>query len=314
MALSTRGFVVMFVTLVLSSASLALAQTDERVVPSERVTTFVHIRAESRADSAERGRLQIGQSLPLVGSVPRWYEVQLPDSTTGFISKAWTRVTHGLAARQEDELRIHILNIGTGTCTVVECPGANAPPMIVDCVSLGRTENDLTETEAATYVQHILSTTTIRPNVVISHPDRDHYRYIATVLATTPANHIWQGGTPAEYTTDGFPAWLQQQRDGGATVHDDKPADWNNDAQPLGDTLSCGTASTFVLTVNTGQEKNTQSLVLMIEYHEFTAVFTGDAEGPTESQAITNFANNLKATVMTGSHHGANTQGSNSAG
>ena len=69
-----------------------------------------------------------------------------------------------------------------------------------------------------------------------------------------------------------------------------------------------------MLTVNTGQEKTTQSLVVMIEYHEFTAVFTGDAEGPTESQAITNFANNLKATVMTGSHHGANTNGSNSAG
>ena len=127
MALSTRGFVVVFVTLVLSSASLARAQSDERVVPSERVTTFVHIRAESRADSAERGRLQIGQSLPLVGSVPRWYEVQLPDSTTGFISKAWTRVTHGLAARQEDELRIHILNIGTGHVHGGGVPGGERP-------------------------------------------------------------------------------------------------------------------------------------------------------------------------------------------
>lgn len=127
MTLSARGSVVVCVTLILSSASLARAQSDERVVPSERVTTFVHLRAEPRADSAERGRLQIGQSLPLVGSAPRWYEVQLPDSTTGFISKAWTRVTHGLRTRQQDELRIHVLNIGTGTCTVVECPGANAP-------------------------------------------------------------------------------------------------------------------------------------------------------------------------------------------
>jgi beta-lactamase superfamily II metal-dependent hydrolase len=42
-------------------------------------------------------------------------------------------------------------------------------------------------------------------------------------------------------------------------------------------------------------------------------VFTGDAEGVTESQAVTNFANNLKATVLTGSHHGANTHGSNGA-
>jgi hypothetical protein len=82
-------------------------QPGERVVPSERVTTFVHIRAEPSGTSAERGRLEIGQSLPVVRSVPRWYEDQLPDSSTGFVSKAWTRVTHGLATRAEDELRIH---------------------------------------------------------------------------------------------------------------------------------------------------------------------------------------------------------------
>jgi beta-lactamase superfamily II metal-dependent hydrolase len=196
----------------------------------------------------------------------------------------------------------------------VECPGSSAPPLIVDCGSLGRTDNDLTEAQAATYVQNILSTTTIRPNVVISHPDRDHYRYIASVMATAQADNIWIGGDPAEYTSDSFPTWIQQQRDGRATVHDDRPANWNNDTEPLGDTLRCGTANTFVLTVNTGQEKNTRSLVLMIEYGEFTAVFTGDAEGATESQSINNLSNNLKATVMTGSHHGANTHGSNGAG
>ena len=74
---------------------------------------------------------------------------------------------------------------------------------------------------------------------------------------------------------------------------------------------SCGDASTFILTVNTGSSRNAQSLVL-IEYQDFTAVFTGDAEGETEARAITNFADNVKATVMTSSHHGASTHASNS--
>jgi hypothetical protein len=39
-----------------------------------------------------------------------------------------------------------------------------------------------------------------------------------------------------------------------------------------------GSASTFVLTANTGTSRNAQSLVLMIEYQDFTAVFTGDAD------------------------------------
>jgi hypothetical protein len=70
-------------------------------------------------------------------------------------------------------------------------------------------------------------------------------------------------------------------------------------------------ASSFVLTVNTGTAKNAQSLVLMIEYEEFSVIFSGDAEGSTEAQAIANFDGNVKTTVLTASHHGANTNGSN---
>ena len=96
-----------------------------------------------------------------------------------------------LVVGNEDELRIQFLNIGTDTCTVVECPGTSAPPMIVDCGSLGSTDNGLTENEAATYVQNVLSPTTVRPNVVISHADRGplpiHRR------AGDDADNIWQG-------------------------------------------------------------------------------------------------------------------------
>lgn len=303
--------VVVFLTIVLLSASLALAQPEERVVPSERVTTFVFIRAQPTASSAERGRLEIGQSLPLVGSVPRWYQVRFPDGTTGFVSKSWTRVTHGLRARQEDELRIHFLQVGSGSCTVVECPGSDAPPMIVDCGTIHRRDDDLTNAEVSSYVGDVLAQHDVPPNVVLSHGDRDHYSFIPQVLSGIQVSQIWQGGVPGEYKTDGFPDWIQQQRDGVATVHDDKPAHWHNDRQPLGSDLSCGLAHTFVLTVNTGKEKNTHSLVLMIEYEEFTVIFSGDAEGPTEAQAMTNFQSNVKATVLTGSHHGARTNGSN---
>ena len=49
----------------------------------------------------------------------------------------------------------------------------------------------------------------------------------------------------------------------------------------------------------------------MIEYEEFTVVFTGDAEGITEDQARANFSGAVLATVLTGSHHGAATFQSN---
>jgi competence protein ComEC len=247
-------------TLTVSVASTALAQLEDRVVPSDRVTSFVFIRTEPDSASAERGRLHVGESIPLIGSIPRWYEVQLPDGTTGFMSKAWTRVAHALTTRQEDELRIHFLNIGAGNCAIVECPGPNAPTIIADCGTLEGASTDMTPADVLTYVQNLLSTTSVRPQIVISHAHRDHYSFIPTVLASTQADQIWQGGDPAGYTFDGFPDWIDEQRTGGATIHANQPAHFHNDGQPLGESLSCGAAETFVLTVNTGQSVNARSL------------------------------------------------------
>ncbi len=302
-------------TLTVSAATVAFAQLEDRVVPSDRVVSFVFVRAQPDRTSAELGRLHVGESVPLKASVPKWYEVELSDGTTGFVNKAWTRVSQGLAARQEDELRIHFLNVGAGNCAVVECPGPGARSIIVDCGTLndGATADDMSEADVVTYVQNILSTTTDRPHVVISHAHQDHYRFIPTALASTQAENIWQGGDPAGYTLNGFPEWIEQQEMGGATLHANQAAHFHNDGNPLGDQLSCGLADTFVLTVNTGQSANARSLMLLIEYREFTAILAGDAEGVTQAQAVTNFTNDLKANVLGASHHGSNSNQSNNA-
>jgi competence protein ComEC len=288
------------------------AAAQDLVTPADRVTTHVNIRSTANEEAAAIGQLQIGEALPLVSSVPRWYEVQLAGGQTGFVSKSWTRVSRGLAPREQDELRIHFLNIGAGSCAIVECPGSNAPPMIVDCGSTGATSNDLDTQSTRDYIQTILGQHTIASNVVLSHPDLDHYSRIASVLDGIAVASVWQGGDPSNYTSGNFPAWLSEQESNGVAIHRNLAPDFHNNRQPVSDQLSCGTASTFILTANTGASNNAQSLVLMIEHEDFTVIFTGDAEGPTESQAMTNFQNAVKATVLTSSHHGASTFASNS--
>ncbi len=261
------------------------------------------------------GTLRVSESVELVRSVPRWHEVRLDNGEPGFVSKSWTRVVRALGARQQNELRVHFLNVGAGTCTIVECPGANnPPPMIVDCGSMGGTVDDMDRDTARTYIQGILSRHSTAPNLVLSHADRDHYGWIATVLQGTQIQNIWQGGVSGEYTADGFPTWLADQTANRATAHRDSdiPANFHNDEDPIGADLSCGDASVFVLTVNTGSSKNAQSLVLEIRYEDFGATLTGDAEGRTERQARDNFDGNVKTTVLSGSHHGARTHSSNS--
>ena len=64
----------------------------DQVVPSDRVKRGVTIRSEATSNSANLGRLNVGESLPWVRNVPRWREVQVSADQTGFVSKSWTRL------------------------------------------------------------------------------------------------------------------------------------------------------------------------------------------------------------------------------
>lgn len=288
----------------------ALAQ--DQVVPSERVTRFVHIREHASSASREIGRLRPGERVEFVRRVPRWHEVRLADGTPGFVSKSWTHVVPAQPPGA-DNLVIHFLSVGAGTCTLVECPGPDAPPMFIDCGSTaaGRGEMALELHEATTLIQNILSTHTAAPNVVLTHGHRDHYGWIPSVLMGRTAQHIWRGGRPGTYASANLPQWIEGQLQNGATLHERFDPDWHNDAQPIGDDLSCGLASTYILNVNTVGSTSANSLILMIEYGDFTAIFPGDAPGITEDRAMANFNGAVKATVLAGSHHGASSHHSN---
>jgi beta-lactamase superfamily II metal-dependent hydrolase len=246
--------------------------------------------------------------------------VRISPSETGFVSRSFTRripddpnlPDDPLPNREENELRIHFLPIGAGSCTVVECPGQDAPPMIVDCGSLGagsRGPGDMDEPTAAAEVKAILAGKP-DPNVVISHADKDHIDYMDSILDTVQAAHIWTGGADVDYTA-AFNTLITTQIDGGAHPHRELDNDFHNDQFEIDEHLSCGDASVFMLTVNSGDDPNGNSLVVSIDYNEFSAILAGDAEGVTEKQAIANYDGAVKATALAGSHHGADTQGSN---
>ncbi|MCG8468960.1 MAG: hypothetical protein MJB57_12275 [Gemmatimonadetes bacterium] len=284
----------------------------QRVVPSERVRSSVSVYQASDSDSERVGRIRVGESAAHIRSVPRWHEIRLDNGVDGFVSKSWTRVVPesatGLALRNQDELRVHYLNVGAGTCTIVECPGPDAPPMIIDCGSLEPTSVDMDREDTRDYVRDVLAAHDEAPNLVLSHADRDHYGWISHVLDGTQVQNIWMGGDSDDYSGSGFPTWIAGQN---ANLHQDLEDGWHNDGNPIGSDLDCGDASVFVFTVNSGSSKNGNSLVVNIEYDDFSATFTGDAEGPTEDDSRANFNNLVKTTVLTGSHHGASTHRSN---
>ncbi|MDE0029121.1 MAG: hypothetical protein OXU42_06965 [Deltaproteobacteria bacterium] len=224
-----------------------------------------------------------------------------------------------LPDRREDELRVHFYNVGAGTCTVVECPGPNARPIIVDCGRLagGRGKHAISDQELKTRIRDTLGDRS--PEVVLSHSDLDHVSLIPHVLGEVQISAVWQGDDPEDYPKN-LRSWVLRQQEQGAAIHGRFAKDWHNDGQPIANGLDCGTASSYVLTVNSGEpatnssdDDNANSLVLMLKYGSFGVIFTGDATGVTESAAIANFGDGLRATVLTASHHGASSEGSNSA-
>ena len=92
----------------------------DTVIPSDRVTTGVNIREQATSNRQSLGLLRPGEPLDYGGSEGRWRQVRLPDGRPGFVSKSWTTRQRGLATRDQDELRIDYLNIGGGSCAVVE--------------------------------------------------------------------------------------------------------------------------------------------------------------------------------------------------
>ncbi len=64
----------------------------EVVVPIDSVENHVNIRMNADAKSEIVGRLQQGDYVLLVNSIPEWHEVEIAGGATGFISADWTNV------------------------------------------------------------------------------------------------------------------------------------------------------------------------------------------------------------------------------
>jgi beta-lactamase superfamily II metal-dependent hydrolase len=284
------------------------------VVPKDRDGRDVDIHATAESGSQVVGTLSPGEFREIHGRTAHWYEIRMSDGTPGFVSKRSTTLIRTPPPRDTDELRVHYLNVGSGACTVVECPGPDATPMIIDCGSVGDFTFDLEGSEAASYVASVLEAHDMAPNVVISHPHTDHYDLVPEILGNVQADNVWLGGDESGYDKAKFPNWRTTQEAGGADFHADHPADFHNDEFAMDpQVLGCGIADVFTLTVNTGDGPNPNSHVMEIRYGDFGATFTGDAEGITENQADANYDGNVKTTALSASHHGASTHGSNGA-
>lgn len=64
----------------------------DRVVPSERVSSYLNVRSGPGTDNAVISTLDNDDSAALLGEVPFWYHVRLDSGDEGYASKAWSTI------------------------------------------------------------------------------------------------------------------------------------------------------------------------------------------------------------------------------
>lgn len=217
-----------------------------------------------------------------------------------------------LTPKSDDQIRIHYLPVGGGMCHVVECPGVNAKPMLLDCGAFDRTkgEHDLTKQQTIDTVHSILNGR--EPIVVISHSDGDHNNYIPAIFPDpTKVVSVWMGSKFNKYHDD-IKNWVNAAEKTDVPVHKDFKANYSNEGEPVSD-LACGIADTYILTVNAGDSANAGSMMLSIDHGDTHTIFPGDATGIAQDSAMKNFPGDLlRSTIVEASHHGSESSKSNS--
>lgn len=219
-------------------------------------------------------------------------------------------IAANIAMNQAGSMSIHALNVGAGSCHIIECPGPENDVIVYDCGTIDRTPNDMTSADVSAYGNSIFNNTS-NITVIASHPDRDHYSLIGSLLGDRVTKAIWLGGDSNKYAADNFIDWMIEQQNLNVAIFHEIPNGFANAGLPM-DEISCGNASVYFLTANVGDSKNANSIAMLLYQAGFKALFPGDAEGVTQDSIMENYgALTREVDLLFGSHHGSSSHESN---
>lgn len=182
-------------------------------------------------------------------------------------------LTHFTANLSEEELHIHVIDVGKADAILIESPGA---AILVDCG---------TEAEAETVLRYLsVRKITELDAVWITHGDSDHCGGLSELASEIKIAEIYQSptGTQTAFAeTASFPE--------------------------AGETYNYEDFSLEVLApLDQYEDENNNSIVFRLVYKDFSMLFCGDIEEAAEQDLLLSGAD-LQADVLKVAHHGSNT-------
>lgn len=291
------------------------ATAEPTVQPSERVQRNVVVRSAPSAGSQPIDALDPGEQFELVGDVPRWYQVRLPDGRTGFVSKSWTVLVDVDAA---GILRAHFIDVDQGAATLLEFPCA---AVMIDAGGRGTSANDHLMDYLGAFFARRADLNRRLAVLFITHDHFDHDANLRRVAERFGiGSFVYNGATDPRII-----AMLQR----AASARPPVPVGVITDQQlrnaPSGfsdtitDPVNCRGVDPKIRLLSGGRgsnpgwrerefaNPNNHSLVIRVDHGASSFLFTGDLETP----AITNLVNRYRAgdlldvDVFAVGHHGA---------
>lgn len=272
----------------------------EFVEPNDRIINGLNIRAEPHSEAAKIGHMLPGGKLPLLSKdVKYYYEIELPSGQTGYVSKSYSRVITNIPQTQSD-LKITFFDVGQGDSTLIKCP--NRKHILIDAGSLSGVGSDDIRSQL---IPELNSDDFRIHTLIITHPDADHYNKIENVLDDIPIDTVFWVGSKEDYNKT-FWEWFDTELTADKRRLKADNFDPPNTPNP---TIDCGKADFFILAADVQakkSKKNATSIVVMVRYKEFEAIFTGDATHATESVILDRYNNKwLDIDLLKVAHHGS---------
>ena len=293
--------------LVFTWLAAPIVRADDCITPTSEVVNGVVLRAAPTTSSAKRGSLLPGQHLPLVASVPNWYETRV-GTQTAYANKRWVAVAacdetpQPPAAAAGASLTIDVFDVGTGLSVLARGPDFS---LLYDA---GSNDDFATGADNRTiaYLKLVAPGLTKLDHVVLSHPHRDHVALLPDVIDQFPVGDVWDSGSRGNLICD-YVAFLRAvsakpsiryhtvTRDSGSETVALGPADCpssqprsltiQHSARIASTPLALGASATMEFLYADGtsyteaQDPNRNSLVLRITLGTRRVLFMGDAPG-----------------------------------
>jgi competence protein ComEC len=192
-------------------------------------------------------------------------------------------------------LNIYALDIGQGDSLLIVSPTGKT--VLIDAGDTGNSKTILNALDTHAGGRKI-------DLFIASHPHQDHIGSAVKVFKASTLTSVLDSGFP--YTTDTYQNYLETIKAKGAKFILAAPGQHFDIGGGVVITVLSPIKPYFKQNqLHSGTTTpNANSVVVRLDYNKFSMIFTGDAEGETESRMIAK-KENLKATILKVGHHGS---------